>query len=112
MGLRGPHAVPLVSMWRTPPKPPLKRRCRRCDKLFKPKRHDAVYCSGQCRIAIYRLRLADDAKVDERPVFTAHFRAEPGFDGARAFKALLKTALQKYGLRVVTRREDQPKNAA
>jgi hypothetical protein len=38
MGMRGPHATPFVSMWRAriPPKPPLKRHCRRCDKLFTP----------------------------------------------------------------------------
>jgi hypothetical protein len=112
MGMRGPHATPFVSMRRTPPKPPLKRRCRRCNRLFKPMRHDAVYCSGKCRIAIYRLRLADDAKVDERPIFEVRFRPEPGIDGPRAFKSLLKFALRKYGLRVVTMREEQPKNAA
>jgi hypothetical protein len=41
-----------------------------------------------------------------------HFRPEPGIDGPRAFKSLLKFALRKYGLRVVTMRKDQPKNAA
>jgi hypothetical protein len=112
MGMRGPHATPFVSMWRTPPKPPLKRRCRRCNRLFKPMRCDAVYCSGKCRIAIYRLRLADDAKVDERPVFVVHFRPEPGIDGPRALKSLLKFALRKYGLRVVTAREGPAKDAA
>jgi hypothetical protein len=110
MGMRGPHATPFMSMRRTPPKPPLTRRCRRCNRLFKPKRHDAVYCSGKCRIAIYRLRLADDAKVDERPIFVVHFRPEPGIDGPRAFKSLLKFALRKYGLRVVTTREEQSKD--
>jgi hypothetical protein len=110
----GPHATPFVSMWRArmPPKPPLKRCCRRCNRLFKPKRHDAVYCSGKCRIAIYRLRLADDAKVDERPIFVVHFRPEPGIDGPRAFKALLKFSLRKYGLRAVTVREEPAKDAA
>jgi hypothetical protein len=112
MGMRGPHATPFVSMRRTPPKPPLKRRCRRCNRLFKPMRCDAVYCSGKCRIAIYRLRLADDAKVDERPVFVVHFRPEPGIDGPRALKSLLKFALRKYGLRVVTAREGPAKDAA
>ena len=114
MGMRGPHAVPLVSMRRArmPPKPPLKRRCFRCNKLFTPKRCDAKFCSGKCRIAIYRLRLADDAKVDERPVFVVHFRPEQGIDGPRAFKALLKLALRKYGLRVVTAREGPAKDAA
>jgi hypothetical protein len=106
LGLRGPHAVPLVSLWRTPPKPARKRRCRRCDKLFSPKRHDAVFCSGKCRIAIYRLRLADDAKVDNRPIFSVSFRAEQGIDGVRAFKALRKLALQKYGLRAVAVQEE------
>ena len=111
MGLRGPGAVPLVSMWRTPPKPPRKRRCARCDRLFSPKRHDAVYCSSKCRTAIYRLRLADDAKADDRPIFAVSFRAEKDIDGERAFKALLKFALKKYGLRVVTR-EAQSKDVA
>jgi hypothetical protein len=112
LGLRGPHAVPLVSLWRTPPKPPRKRRCRRCDKLFSPKRRDAVFCSGECRTAIYRLRLADDVKVDSRPIFTVSFRAERGIDGVRAFKALLKFSLRKYGLRAVTVREEPAKDAA
>jgi hypothetical protein len=80
--------------------------------LFSPKRHDAVYCSGECRTAIYRLRLADDAKVDDRPIFTASFRAESGIDGSRAFKALLKIAAQKYRLRAVTVREEPAKDAA
>jgi hypothetical protein len=112
LGLRGPGAVPLVSLWRTPPKPPRKRRCRRCDKLFSPKRRDAVFCSGECRTAIYRLRLADDVKVDRRPIFTVSFRAEQGIDGVRAFKALLKFSLRKYGLRAVTVREEPAKDAA
>jgi hypothetical protein len=103
--MRGPHATPFVSMWRTPPKPARKRRCRRCDRLFKPKRCDAVFCSAACRIAIYRLRLADDMKVDDRPIFTVNFRAEEGIDGWRALKALQKIALTKYGLRVVTTQE-------
>jgi hypothetical protein len=101
LGLRGPHAVPLVSLWRTPPKPPRKRRCRRCNELFTPARHDAVYCSGECRTAVYRTRLADDTQADDRPIFTVSFRAEKGIDGSRAFKALVKFALQKYGLRVL-----------
>jgi hypothetical protein len=112
LGLRGPHAVPLVSLWRVPPKPPRKRRCRRCNELFSPKRRDAVFCSGECRTAIYRMRLADDTKVDSRPVFVVSFRPEKGIDGLRAFKALLKFALRKYGLRVVTMKEEQPKDAA
>src|SRR5262245_3726878 len=112
--MRGPHATPFVSMWRArmPPKPVRKRRCARCDQLFKPLRHDARYCSGKCRIAIYRLRLADDAKVDERPIFTASFRAEQDIDGPRAFKALVRFALRKFGLRVVTAREGPAKDAA
>lgn len=107
MGMRGRWAVPLVSLWRTPPKPPRKRRCRRCNELFSPVRHDAVYCSGKCRIAIYRLRLADDVKVDSRPVFAVSFRPEKDIDGPRAFKALLKIALRKYGLRVVSKEQSQ-----
>jgi hypothetical protein len=89
----------MVSYWRPPPKPPLKRRCARCNRLFSPKRCDAVFCSHRCRTAIYRKRLADDAKVDDRAVLTAHFRAEEGIDAPRALKALLKIALTKYGLR-------------
>jgi hypothetical protein len=99
-------------MWRTPPKPSRKRRCRRCNKLFFPKRHDAAYCSGKCRIAIYRLRLADDLVADDRPIFTVSFRAEQGIDGVRAFKALLKFSLRKYGLRAVTVREEPAKDTA
>jgi hypothetical protein len=112
IGLRGPHAVPLVSMWRVPPKPPRKRHCLRCDKLFTPKRCDAKFCSGKCRTDVYRLRLADDAKADDRPIFVVHFRPEQGIDGPRAFKSLMKFALRKYGLRVVTARDQQPKDAA
>jgi hypothetical protein len=78
--------------------------------LFSPKRHDAVYCSSKCRTAIYRLRLADDANADDSPIFTVNFRAEEDIDGPRALKALLKLALQKYGLRVVTTREEQSKD--
>jgi hypothetical protein len=110
LGLRGPHAFPMVSYWRPRPKPPPKRRCARCDRLFKPRRHDAKFCSHRCRTAIYRKRLADDAKADDRAVLTAHFRAEEGIDGPRALKALVKFALQKYGLRIVTTREEQSKD--
>jgi hypothetical protein len=42
------------------------------------------------------------AKADDRPIFAVSFRAEKDIDGERAFKALLKFALKKYGLRVVT----------
>jgi hypothetical protein len=104
--------VPLVTLWRTPPKPPRRRRCFRCHELFTPKRCDAKYCSGECRTAIYRLRLADDARVDSRPVFEVRFRPEQGIDGSRAFKALLKIAAQKYHLRAVTVREEPAKDAA
>jgi hypothetical protein len=100
----------MVSYWRPPPKPPRKRRCARCDQLFKPKRSDAKFCSGRCRTDIYRARLADDAKVDDRPIFVITLRPEKDIDGSRALKALLKLALQKYGLRVL--REEQPKDAA
>jgi hypothetical protein len=58
------------------------------------------------------LRLADDAKVDDRPIFTASFRPESGIDGPRAFRALRKFALQKYGLRAVAVREEQAKDSA
>jgi hypothetical protein len=108
MGMRGRWAVPLVSMWRVPPKPPRKRRCRRCDKLFSPKRHDAVFCSGRCRVAVFRKRVAADAKTDGRLIFSVSFRPDrDDIDGERAFKALLKSALQKYGLRVVSKEQSQ-----
>src|SRR5262245_52620914 len=100
--MRGKWAVPLVAMRRVPPKPPRRRRCRRCDKLFSPKRHDAVFCSGKCRVAVYRQRLVDDATADSRLIFTVSFRPEQDIDGPRAFKALLKFALRKYGLRTLT----------
>jgi hypothetical protein len=35
-----------------------------------------------------------------------------GINGVRAFKALRKFALQKYGLRAVTVRQEQAKDAA
>jgi hypothetical protein len=78
--------------------------------MFSPKRHDAVYCSSKCRSAIYRARLVDDTKADDRPVFAVNFRPEKDIDGPRALKGLLRTALRKYGLRVVTTREEQPKD--
>jgi hypothetical protein len=94
------------------PRPPLKRRCARCNRLFSPKRCDAVFCSAKCRKAVYRLRRADDAKVDDRPIFVASFRPEKDIDGPRAFKALVKFALRKFGLRAVTTREGPAKDAA
>lgn len=57
------------------------------------------------------MRVADDAKVDDRPIYVIALRPERGIDGAAAFKSLLKLALRKFGLRVV-KQEDQPKNAA
>jgi hypothetical protein len=41
-----------------------------------------------------------------------HFRPEPEIDGPRALKSLMKFALRKYGLRVVTAREGPAKDAA
>ena len=110
MGLRGPHAFPMVSYWRPPPKPPRKRRCARCNELFSPRRHDAKFCSNKCKTAIYRMRVLDDGKVDDRPVFAVRFRPEKNIDGERSLRALLKFALQKYGLRVVSK--EQPNDAA
>jgi hypothetical protein len=98
-------------MWRPPPKPARKHHCARCNQLFSPKRHDAVYCSTGCRSAIYRMRLADDAKADARPIFTVNFRAEKDIDGPRALKALLKAATQKYHLRATAVREEPAKDA-
>src|SRR5262245_6132387 len=112
MGMRGKWAVPLVSMWRVPPKPPRKRRCRRCHKSFSPKRHDAVFCSGACRIAVYRKRLADDAIADSRSVFTVSFRPEADIDGERAFKGLLRLALRKFGLRTLRQEQSRSNDAA
>jgi hypothetical protein len=37
--------------------------------------------------------------------FVLTLRAEPGVDGIRAFRALLKIALRRFGLRVVDARE-------
>ena len=51
------------------------------------------------------MRVADDAKVDDRPIFTVSFRPEKHIDGPPALKSLLKFALKKYGLRVVAKRE-------
>jgi hypothetical protein len=45
-----------------------------------------------------------------RPAFTATFVATPGVDGLKAFRALLKLALRRFGLRCVDARElhDEP----
>jgi hypothetical protein len=37
----------------------------------------------------------------DRPTFTLTFRPEPGVDGARALRALLKIALRRLGLKCV-----------
>jgi hypothetical protein len=39
------------------PRPPA-RACARCGEEFEPRRPEAVYCSGACRQAAYRARLA------------------------------------------------------
>ena len=107
MGLRGPHAVGLISRWRTREKPPRKRRCRRCNELFYPVRRDAVYCSAACRQAIYWKRHLANMKTDDRPTFVLVLRPEKGIDGLRATKGLQKFALRKFGLRVVTAKEQR-----
>jgi hypothetical protein len=38
-------------------------------------------------------------------MFVVQLRAEPGVDGIRAFRALLKVALRRFGLRAVDARE-------
>jgi len=75
-----------------------------------PLRSDQVFCSGKCRTQIYRMRLADDAVRDSRPVFLVLLRAEPGVDGSRALKGLLRFGLQKFGLR--TLRQEQSGDTA
>jgi hypothetical protein len=40
-----------------------------------------------------------------RPAFTATFVAEPGVDGIKSFRALLKSALRRFGLRATDVRE-------
>src|SRR5262245_47087542 len=110
MGLRGPGAHSLMARFRPPPKPPRKRRCPRCDELFMPLRSDQVYCSGRCRTQVYRMRLADDAVVDSRPVYLVMLRPEPGINGELALKGLLRFALAKFGLR--TLRQEQSNDAA
>jgi hypothetical protein len=40
-----------------------------------------------------------------RPVFTVTFVAEPGVDAIKSFRALLKTALRRFGLRATDVRE-------
>jgi hypothetical protein len=40
-----------------------------------------------------------------RPVFTVRFVAEPGVDAIKSFRALLKTALRRFGLRATDARE-------
>jgi hypothetical protein len=105
MGLRGPHAVGLLSRWRTPDKPRRRRRCPRCNELFTSTRSDAVFCSHKCRQAIYWQRHLADMELDNRPTYVLTLRPEKGIDGLRATKALLKFALRKFGLRVVTMKE-------
>jgi hypothetical protein len=43
----------------------------------------------------------DAAKQDRRPIFTIRLRPEPGTDGYRALRGLLKRALRGYGLRCI-----------
>jgi hypothetical protein len=43
-----------------------------------------------------------------RRAFVVHLRAEPGVDGIRALRALLKMALRRFGLRAVDVRECAP----
>jgi hypothetical protein len=42
--------------------------------------------------------------------FSVTFVAEPGVDGIKAFRALLKSALRRFGLRAIDAREltDEP----
>jgi hypothetical protein len=44
-------------------------------------------------------------RQETRRAFVVHLRAEPGVDGIRALRALLKAALRHYGLRAVDVRE-------
>jgi hypothetical protein len=45
-------------------------------------------------------------KRQENPrAFVLHLRAEPGVDGIRSFRALLKVAVRRYGLRAIEGRE-------
>jgi hypothetical protein len=43
-----------------------------------------------------------------RDAFTATFVATPGTDGLKAFRALLKSALRRFGLRAIDVRECTP----
>jgi len=36
--------------------PPQRRKCKQCEEEFEPKRDDAVYCSGKCRVAAHRAK--------------------------------------------------------
>ena len=42
------------------------------------------------------------AVQDVRPVYRILLRAEPGVDAERALRALLKTALRRFGLRCLS----------
>jgi hypothetical protein len=42
----------------------------------------------------------------DRPTFTLELRPEPGVDPVLALRALLKTALRRFGLRAIDARED------
>ena len=46
-----------------------------------------------------------DVHENHRHAFVLHPRAEPGVDGIKSFRALLKVALRRYGLRAIDARE-------
>ena len=47
------------------------------------------------------------AKQDRRPVYTIRLRPEPGTDGIRSLRGLLKRALRSHGLRCVSVEEER-----
>jgi hypothetical protein len=47
----------------------------------------------------------DAAPAAERPVFTIRLRPEPGVDGVKALRAVLKSLLHRHGLRCLEAHE-------
>jgi hypothetical protein len=57
MGLRGPHANPIVR-WRKLRERQRKHRCRHCRRLFSGRRSDAKFCGDSCKSLAYLRRRA------------------------------------------------------
>jgi hypothetical protein len=51
---------------------------------------------------------APRVKAADRPIYKLSVRAEPGVDGIRALRWLLKSMLRRHGLRCVDIRREPP----